>query len=261
VAQGGFGVRDINRARLSAVAKSRRASPEELREAQKRIKEIDAELRQIELQQETKQGEEREARYERVLRLREMRDEFESRFPVRGPRQPNSLLLAVVMTIGSFLTCAFCAGGFYFAFTALSFNPGPTATASSFWSDVKTQAYPDIYLNLLATNLRLQFVQNQFIGDAAQADKDYGPVTSAVMTQQPTGDQKTNATLTYTVTRTKAGKATTYKVKLVLASTNNSWGITDIGAAIYPTEGGAAPVNSATPGTSTTPTTTGTAGP
>ncbi len=251
-------MRDINRSRLSAAAKSRRASQEELREAQNRIKEIDAELRQIELQPETKQGEEREARYERVLRLREMRDEFESRFPAPQTPHPNSLMLAVVMTIGSFLTCAFCAGGFYFAFTALNFNPGPTATASLFWSDEKTQAYSDIYLNLLGSNLRLQFVQTQFVNDATQADKDYGPVTDAVLTQQPTGNSP--ETLTYDVTRTKAGKATHYKAKLVLTSSNNSWSITDIGASIYPTEGGAPPVNSATPGAGT-PTATGTAGP
>ncbi|HEY7849067.1 MAG TPA: hypothetical protein VIC27_03325, partial [Ktedonobacterales bacterium] len=255
----GFGVRDITRARWSAVAKSRRASPEELREAQTRIKEIDAELRQIALQPETKQGEEREARYERVLRLREMRDEFESRFPTRTPRQPNSMLLALVMTIGSFLTCAFCAGGFYFAFTALNYNPGPTATATLFWADEKSQGYQDIYLNLLATNLRLQFAQAQFITDATQADKDYGDVTSANLIQSTV--QNTSATLTYSVTRTKAGKSTTYKTKLTLASTNNSWSVTDIGASIYPTEGGAPPVNSATPGAGTTPTATGTAGP
>lgn len=254
-------MRNMTRARWSAVAKSRRASPEELREAQKRIKEIDAELRQIELQPETKQGEERQARYERVLRLREMRDEFESRFPTRGPRQPNSLLLALVMTIGSFLTCAFCAGGFYFAFTALNYNPGPTATGTLFWSDEKSQAYQDIYLNLLASNLRLQFAQAQFINDASQADTDYGPVTSATLTDSVVDKANTNATLTYTVTRTKSGKATTYKVKMALAATNNSWSVTDIGAAIYPTEGGAKPVGTTTPAAGVTPTGTGTAGP
>lgn len=256
-------MRDINRARMSAGAKSRRASPEELREAQKRIKEIDAELRQIELQPETKQGEEREARYERVLRLRQMRDEFESRFPVREPRQPNSLLLAVVMTVGSFLTCAFCAGGFYFAFTALNFNPGPTGTASSYWSDMKTQAYQDVYLNMLSTNLRLQFVQAQFTSDAKQADTDYGPVTDAVLTGQ-SGDMKSNATLTYSVTRQKVGgKPVKYTVKLVMAASNGSWGVTDMGATIYPTEAGVPAVAGATPSAtvSGTPSASATAGP
>lgn len=248
---------------MSAGAKSRRASPEELREAQKRIKEIDAELRQIELQPETKQGEEREARYGRVLRLRQMRDEFESRFPVQEPRGPNSLLLAVVMTVGSFLTCAFCAGGFYFAFTALNFNPGPTGTASSYWSDVKTQSYQDVYLNMLSTNLRLQFPQSQFIGDAKQADSDYGPVTNAVLTAQK-ADTSSNETLTYSVTRQKSGgKAVTYNVKLVLVLSNNSWGISDMGATIYPTEAGVPAVgggtSSATPGD--TPNASATAGP
>lgn len=252
-------MRDRTRARLSAVAKSRRASPEELREAQARVKEIDAELRQLELQPETKQGEERQARYERVLRLREMRDDFESRFPVRQPPQPNSMMLALVMTIGSFLTCAFCAGGFYFAFNALSFNPGPTATAQLFWSDEQSQSYQDIYLNLLGSNLRISIPQAQFTHDAAQADSDYGKVTSATLTN--TSTTSTSATLTYKVTRTKAGKATSYTTKLVLESSNNSWSVTDIGSSIYPTEGGAPPVNSATPGAGATPSATSTTGP
>ena len=249
-------MRDITRARMAAVAKSRRASAKELAEAKARIKEIDTELRQIELQPETKQGEEREARYERVLRLREMRDEFESRFPVREPRQPNSLLLALLMTIGSFLTCAFFAGGFYFAYNALTFNPGPVATADTFWSDVKTQGYQDIYLNVLASNLRLQFAQPQFLNDAKQADTDYGAVTNVTLLSQPPANATTTATLTYKVTRVKGGKATTYTTKLTLTSSNGSWGITDIGAAIYPTEGGAPAINSATPAASPSPTAT-----
>lgn len=240
-------MRDINRARMSAAAKSRRATPEELRAAQSRIKEIDAELLQLELQPETKNGEEREARYERVLRLRAMRDDFESRFPVRAPNQPNSLILALVMTIGSFLTCAFCAGGAYFGFNALNYNPGPTAIGSTFWSDAKTQAYQDIYVNVLGTNLRIQFVQTQFINDATQADKDYGPVTDAVLVSQ-VSTQKTSETLTYNVTRTKpGGKSVTYKTKLVLSANGNSWSVTDIGAAIYPTEAGVPAVNQPTP--------------
>lgn len=239
-------MRDISRARMSAVAKSRRASSKELREAQQRIKEIDAELRQIELQPETKQGEDREARYERILRLRQMRDEFESKYPIRAPRQPNSLVLALVMVVGSFLTCAFCAGGFYFAFTALNFNPGPSATMSTLWSDMTSQSYQDVYLNLLASNLRLQFVQTQFIHDAQQADSDYGPVTKATLISQKS-DAK-SATYNYTITRQKkGGKSVTYNVALTLAYESNSWGVTDLGATIYPTEAGVKPVSTPTP--------------
>lgn len=240
-------MRDVSRARRSAAAKSRRASPKELREAQERIKEIDAELRQLELQPETRQGEDREARYERVLRLRRMRDQFESRYPIRAPRQPNSMLMALVMVIGSFLTCAFCAGGFYFAFTALNFNPGPSATATSFWSDVQSQSYQDIYLNLLASNVRLQFAQTQFIQAAQRADTEYGPVTAATLASH-SGDGKTNESYVYNVTRQKkGGKPVTYKVTITLAMSNSSWGVTDVGASIFPTEAGVKPVETATP--------------
>ena len=107
--------------------------------------------------------------------------------------------------------------------------------------------------------MRLSIPQAQFTHDAAQADSDYGHVTSATLSGQ-SGDNST-ATLTYMVTRTKGGKATTYKTKLVLQSSNNSWSVTDIGAAIYPTEGGAPPISSATPGASATPSATGASGP
>lgn len=239
-------MRDISRARMSAAAKSRRASSKELREAQQRIKEIDAELRQIELQPETKQGEDREARYERILRLRQMRDEFESKYPIRAPQQPNSLLLAVVMVVGSFLTCVFCAGGFYFAFSALNFNPGPSATTSTLWSDMTSQSYQDVYLNLLASNLRLQFVQTQFIRDAQQADTDYGPITKVTLVSQVVSSK--SATYNYAITRQKkGGKPVSYNVALALSFSNNSWGITDLGATIYPTEAGVKPVKVTTP--------------
>lgn len=254
-------MRDINRARTAAGLKSRRATPQELREARQRVKDIDAELRQIDLLPETKNGEERQARYERVLRLREMRDDFTDRFPLRAPRQPNSVLLALVMTVASFLTCAFCAGGFYFAYNALSFNAGPTATTTAFWSDMQTQQYQEIYLNLLATNLRLQYAQPQFTGDATQADQQYGVVESATLVGQ-SGDGKTLETYTYTVKRHGVGgKAVIYTAKLTLINVNNSWGVKDVGAAIYPTEGGAKPVVTATPSGTPTGTPTGTTTP
>lgn len=181
-----------------------------------------------------------------------MRDQFESRYPIRAPRQPNSLLLALVMVVGSFLTCAFCAGGFYFAFTALNFNPGPSATASSFWGDVQSQSYQDIYLNLLASNVRLQFVQTQFIQAAQRADAEYGPVTNVVAVTQPQSQQQqqqqTSATYVYNVTRQKkGGKPVTYKVTITLALSNNSWSVTDVGASIFPTEAGVKPVATTTP--------------
>jgi hypothetical protein len=249
-------VRDINRSRLAAAAKSSRATPDELRDARSRIKEIDAELRSLELTPETKHGEEREQRYERVLRLRQMREEFTSRYPALERRGLNSLALAAAMTIMSILTCAFCVGGFYFAYSALTFNPGPSSVATSYWTDLQTQGYQDAYSNMLSANLRGQLTQQQFLADAQQADTDYGPVISATLVSQ-TGDLQTSAKLVYQVTRQKKGQAPIkYNATIQMASTANVWGITDLGASIYPTLGGVKPIpGSGTPtvSPSTTP--------
>jgi hypothetical protein len=246
-------MREITRTRLAAQAKSRRATPEELREAKARLKEIETELTQLQLLPETKNGEEREKRYDRVLRLREMRDEFESRFPIRGPRQPNSLMLALVMTVASFLTCAACGGGLFFAYNALTQKPAPTATGDAFWADMEAQNYSDIRTNLMSATLRVGTDPAQFNLIAGQADKDYGFVTSYSLTQE-SGDLTQNAALIYHVTRTKQKKVTTYYTTLKLSLVGGSWVTSDYGAAISPTSAGVAPVSTSTPNTTTTPT-------
>ncbi len=232
-------MRDINRSRMAAGTKSRRATPDELREARNRVKEIDAELRLLELSPETKHGEDRERRYERVLRLRQMREQFTSQYPVLEQHGTNSLVMAAAMTIMSFLACAFCAGGFYFAYNALTYNPGPTSVASSFWSDIQAQNYQDAYSNMLSPTLRGQVTLQQFLSDAQQADTDYGPVIKETLTSQ-SGDLKTSAKLVYKVTRQKnGGPSVTYDTTLQMAANGNVWNITDFGASIYPTLGGA----------------------
>ena len=244
-------MRDINRSRMAATAKSRRATPEELRDARNRIKEIDAELRSLELTPETKRGEDREQRYERVLRLRQMRSEFTSRFPTLEQRGGNSLVLAAAMTIMTILTCAFCSGGFYFAYNALTFNPGPTAVASSFWSDLHSQGYQDAYNNMLSATLRGQIPQTQFLSDAQQADSDYGIVISATYVSE-SGNLTSSAKLVYKVIRQKSGqKPVTYNATISMATQVNTWTITDLGASIYPTLGGVKPIpSSGTPSAS-----------
>lgn len=234
-------MRDINRSRMAAAAKSRRATPQELREARNRVKEIDAELRTLELTPETKRGEEREQRYERVLRLRQMRDEFTSKYPTLEQGGGNSIVLAAVMTIMSILTCAFCAGGFYFGYSALTYNPGPSSVATSFWSDIQTQGYQDAYSNMLSPSLRGQITLQQFLTDAQQADTDYGPVVSVTLVSTSGG--QANAKLVYSITRKKKGGApTTYQATVQMVSVANVWGVTDLGASIYPTLGGVKPV-------------------
>ncbi|MGH2503303.1 MAG: hypothetical protein ACRDID_12420, partial [Ktedonobacterales bacterium] len=62
------------------------------------------------------------------------------------------------------------------------------------------------------------------------------------------GDTKTNESYVYLVTRQKTGgKPITYKVTITLALANNTWGLTDVGASIFPTEAGVKPVSTPTP--------------
>ena len=249
-------MREITRNRMTAVAKSRRATPEELKQARERIKEIDAELKQLELQPETKKGEEREKRYDRILRLRAMRDEFKDKFPVNEEPRPNSLLLALVMTVTSFLICSFCAGGSYFAYAAINQKPDPIATAQGFWSDMEAQNYNDIHANFLSPTLRVGLDSATFNQTALLADTDYGLVTGAILDQNkvPKTDltQLQTVQLTYTVTRSKV----TYSVTLELEVHLGQWGIGNLGGAIDPTQSGVPAVATPTPYPSPTPTDT-----
>ncbi|MEO7002116.1 MAG: hypothetical protein ABI068_09845 [Ktedonobacterales bacterium] len=247
-------MREITRNRMTAVAKSRRAAPAELKQARERIKEIDAELKHLELQPETKKGEEREKRYERILRLRAMRDEFQSKFPVNEEPRPNSLLLALVMTVTSFLICSFCAGGSYFAYAAINQKPDPVSTAQGFWADMQAQNYNDIHANFLAPTLRVALDSNTFDQAALQSDASYGTVTGAILTKKPTGDltQSQAVQLTYTVTRSKVSYSVTLDMEVHLGQ----WGITNLSGAIDPTQSGVPAVATPTPYPSPTPTDT-----
>jgi hypothetical protein len=244
---GGDGVRDFNR-RMMAEVKSRRATPEELREARQRLKEIEAELSQIELLPETKQGEEREARYQRVLRLRALRAEFQRKVRPIRPDHPNSLLLALVMTVASFLVCTFCVAGAYGAIRLISQKPDPNTTASVFWDDVETQNYTDIYTNLLHPTLRAQFDQQTFSQLATEQDQTFGPVTDV----RPVGTRASSDSttiLTYDLTR---GNKVHYRVTIVLTMQGGSWTVSDMGNVFSPV--GAGVPQPATPTPTVTPT-------
>lgn len=230
-------MRDRTRRRVLAEAKSHLASPEELREAPKRVKELEQELRQVELSTETRQGEERGERYTRLLRLRSMRDEFQSIRPLEVPRQPNSLLLAAVMFAASFMLCAACALGGVVGLQLLHQKPDPQATASGFWFDMEQQSYLQLQSTYLSPTLRVQYDQSQFVSLANNADLLFGKVTTAVQTRQA-GDLTNTAKYTYVVTRTIGTKNMSYTTTLALTLHGGTWGVDDLGAAIDPTKAG-----------------------
>lgn len=246
-------MRDRVRQRAMAEAQSRRATPEELREAGKRVKEIEQELLQIDLLPETKNGEDRESRYTRVLRLRDLRDQFAAIRPLEVQDQPNGLLLSVVMFVASFVLCAVCAGGVLVGLQFINQKPNPTDTATAFWSNLQAGdpgSYGTIQSTYLSPLLRVQYTQQQFVAQATQADNDFGKVMSAVQTSQPVGDLNQSVTIKYRVTR---GTHNAYDATLTLTLHAGTWGIDDMGAAINPTAAGLqAPSPTPTPTTSPT---------
>jgi hypothetical protein len=243
-------MRDRVRQRALAGAKSRRASPEELRDASKRIKELEQELRHIELLPETRRGEEREPRYQRLLRIRGMREDFQSERPLEETSPSRSLMLALAMVVATVILVVSCVGGGIAALALVNQTPDPTATASTFWDDMISQKYVDIHSTLLSPTLRVHYDQSSFVTLADQADNDFGAVTSAVQTGE-SGDLKQTAKLTYSVTR----GSHTYKTTLSLTLHAGAWGVDDLGAAIDPTIAGLrAPAATPTPTNTTTPT-------
>lgn len=230
-------MRDRTRRRVMAEAKSHLASPEDLREAPKRVKELEQELLQLELSPEVKQGEEREQRYSRVLRLRSMRDEFQRVRPLEVPRQPNSVLLVAVMFAASFMLCAACALGGVLGLQLVHQKPDPQATASGFWFDMEQQDYLQLQSTYLSPTLRVQYDQSQFVSLANTADLLFGKVSNAVQTKQA-GDLSNTASYTYVVTRTIGTKSMSYTTTLTLTIHGGTWGVDDLGAAIDPTKAG-----------------------
>jgi hypothetical protein len=230
-------VRDNSRRRM-ARAKSHRASAGELAEAKVRVKEIEQELAQIPLLIETTHGEDREARYARVLKLRMLRQEFEAQHPYDKRPHANSLLLSFVLVVASFIFCAAIGLTAYGSYRFLTDKPDPVSTATNFWSDMETQQYKDAHANFFSPTLRVQEPASTFSNDAGAADATYGPITAAVLTSKQ-ADAST-ATLTYKVTRTPAsGKAVVYTTTIVMELFQGSWGVSNLGATINPSQGGA----------------------
>ncbi len=225
-------MRDRARQRALAEAKSHRASAEELRDAGKRVKELEQELlTTIQIQPETTQGEERRQRYSRLLRIRAMRDEFTRGRPLEADH-PNGLLLAVVMGVAAFMLCGFCAGGTLVGLQVLTYKPSPLATGTAFWQDVEQQNYFLITSNLLSPTLRVEYsdATQNFENMAQQTDSYYGPVTSFTLIGEG-GDMTESASLTYSVTR---GTNKVYKATLGLVLYAGNWGVNDLGSSLDP---------------------------
>lgn len=242
-----------NSRRTIARAKSRRATARELREAQIRVKEIAQEFKEIPLLQETTRGEDRDARYARVLKLRSLREEFEQSHPYDKRPHANSLVLSLVLVVASFVFCAAVSLTAYSSYKFFTSKPDPIATAALFWSDMEARQYADVHATYFSPTLRVQQRQDLFVTQAQQADTDYGTISDTVLANQQV--DPSTATLTYKVTRTLAsGQATAYDATIELQLFQGSWGVSDLGATIDPSQAtNGPPAPTASPSPSTTP--------
>jgi hypothetical protein len=237
--------------------KSRRASTRELREAKRRLKEIEQEFRDMEVLPETKKGEDRDARYARVLKVRAMRERFEEQHPYDKRPHANSMLLALVMVVATVVLCGCVFGTTYIGLRLLTSKPDPVSTAGSFWTAMEGQQYSTVHEQYLSPTLRVQQQESTFVGQAQQTDIDYGPITNVVLKSQKQVDAN-DVTLVYGLTRTDAqsGKATHYDATIALEifSSTGTWGVSDLGATIDPTLAGVpAPATPAVPSPTSTP--------
>jgi hypothetical protein len=217
----------------------RRISAGELRDASARYKEIQGELSQIGIAPETRNGEDRLDRYDRELRLRAMREDFQANAQTPMPMpQRNTAMLALVMTIASFLMCAFCAGGTYFGLVLLNTRPDPQTVASGFWSAMQVRDYSTAHDNYLSPALRFQLAVDDFSRQAQIADSNDGViknVTPISNAQTHASIGTTQAALPYEVTRAGiAGKPYVTTITLILVLSQNSWGINDLGQLLSP---------------------------
>jgi hypothetical protein len=237
-------MRDRVRQRAMAEAKSHRATAEELRDAGRRVKELEQELlTTIQLQPETRQGEDRSQRYSRLLRLRALRDNFIGERPLEADH-PSGFILAIVMTVAAFMLCGFCAGGTLIGIRVLSYKPSALDTATAFWQNVEQQNYALVHSNYLSPTLRVVYDDPAvFASMAKTADTYYGPVTNYNLVQE-SGDMTQQAVLTYSVTR---GTSKVYKAVLVLVLYAGSWGVNDLGSSLDPSENNSLPPPPMTP--------------
>jgi hypothetical protein len=226
-------MREFNPGRAD-VSTGRATPPEDLREASARYKEIQEELLQMELAPETTRGEDRLERYEREMRLRAMREEFQAGTESQVPQPRNTAMLALVMTVASFLMCAFCAGGTFFGLQLLTQAPNPQTISDGFWQSVEGGDYSTAHDSYLSPSLASAQNVEQFTKIAQQADTTYGKVLSAkVLTTQMNGASQ--AVFTYTVVRAGTnGHQSSYPVALTLTLKQKAWAITDYGTAFSP---------------------------
>ena len=204
---------------------------------------------------ETTQGEERENRYARVLRLRAMRDEFQAMFPIEQPSRASNLVLALVMTVASFLLCAFCAGGTFLVVNLINQQPDPVTTANAFWSAMEQANYATVRTNFFSPVLREQLPLDIFTNSATTIDKQFGVISDAILIKQ-SGNFTSTGSFTYTITR---GNAVKYQVTIQMANFHNTWGVSDLGNTLDPAAAGV-PTPRPSPSAGASPSASATAG-
>jgi hypothetical protein len=188
------------------------AAPRELPEdVQRRYDELQAEIRQLEISREAREGESREERYARQQRLRYYRRELDrvSRYPLARRQRANATAIGAIVVVALVLCVVSFAGGALI--TGILNRPADiTSVATPFWNDMTIQDYADAhnYLDPQSGNVQ------DFTAEATQADKDMGTIDKVVSPPTPRlGSNVSFTSATYVVYRTGTynGQPTKFK--------------------------------------------------
>lgn len=199
-------------------------------DVERRYKELQDEIRKLELSPATRQGESREERYARRQRLQARRREFEQMV-----RRPLALrALSNPLTVGAMLGAIvlLCAISFLggVALTGVFNKPAlATDTAAQFWSAMENGDF-GIAHQYLDPHQDLQ----QFTQQANDAQLTLGPIVNIQLIAQTGGQAKDNsASLTYTVMRAGTANVKSFSMPVTLRfenlQSNGGWLIVDFG--------------------------------
>lgn len=198
-----------------------------------RYKEIQEEMRQLQLSPEALQGESREARFEREQRLRALRREFDSMARIPLARRQRTGATVLIMSGIALLLCVISLFGGMALANNLGKAPDIQGTATNFMDAIKTQDYAGAHTYLINDQDASGFEQK-----GTEADTALGVVTHYNELSHTGGNSgDTSGFATFEVDRAggkgitgcQLVKAAQYVVVLQFTYVNGSWGIIDYG--------------------------------
>lgn len=156
--------------------------------------------------------------------------------PQRQALSPARWRRQLLILAGIFVVCGLLAWVIgYFAVNLLNANStasGAATTASDFLNAISSHNYSHAYTDLGAV-ITVRMTQDEFVQQAQNDDRCYGPVTGYNEIADSATIEGTTQSYSYTITRTKLTKS--YQLRLMLQQdTNGDWTIISYGNDLGP---------------------------